>query len=200
MRETLPVFPLDTVLYPGGPLPLRIFEARYVDMISRCLKDREGFVVSAIRRNAAPGTQAFHDIGTWGRIVDFEQLPGGLLGITIVGEKRMRLFDARVQADGLNVADAECMDGDAPTLVPDRCQDLCTLLARFLDELPHLYGRFPHRMDDAEWVGYRLTEILPVGLTQKQFFLELEDPIRRLDILRPLLDSLEILDSGGFAR
>ena len=103
----VPLFPLSTVLFPGGPLPLRIFEARYLDMIGRCMKDESPFGVVLIREGAEVGQAETHDIGTLARIVDWYQGSDGLLGVTAVGEDRFQLLSTRKQADGLNIGAIE---------------------------------------------------------------------------------------------
>jgi Lon protease-like protein len=90
------------VLFPGGPLPLRIFEARYLDMISRCLKTDTPFGVLLIRDGDETGAARTHTVGTLARIVDWYQGSDGLLGVTAAGEQRFRLLDVGIQPDGLN--------------------------------------------------------------------------------------------------
>ncbi|MEM9207821.1 MAG: LON peptidase substrate-binding domain-containing protein, partial [Pseudomonadota bacterium] len=97
---TCPLFPLRTVLYPGGPLPLRIFEARYLDMISNCLKTESPFGVLLIREGAETGPASTYEVGTLARITDWYQGSDGLLGVTAIGERRFRLLSAERQADG----------------------------------------------------------------------------------------------------
>src|ERR1700754_2017230 len=100
----LPLFPLNTVLFPGGPLPLRIFEPRYVDMIRKCMREGAPFGVLLIRSGKEVGdVSSAADVGTSARIVDFHQMPDGLLGIVCTGEQKFRVEDRRVQADGLHV-------------------------------------------------------------------------------------------------
>jgi len=95
----IPLFPLNTVLFPGGPLPLRIFEARYVDMVSSCLKEDSPFGVLLIRDGGETGNATTHEIGTLARIVDWYQGSDGLLGVTAVGEQRFRLLSSHRQDD-----------------------------------------------------------------------------------------------------
>ncbi len=191
-----PVFPLRTVLFPGGPLPLRIFETRYIDMISYCMREKSAFAVCAITEGDDVDTIGFHDVGTLAMIRDFEQLPEGLLGILAVGEQRVRLHEQQKQGDGLNLAKVELLPEERPAAVPAEDEDMQVLLRELLEQLPEFYRDIPRQLDDASWLGYRLSEILPLSLSQKQYFLEIEDPLRRLQILRPLLASLQMIEDG----
>lgn len=193
MPDEIPIFPLQTVLYPGGPLPLRIFETRYLDMVSRCLKDHSGFVVAAVLPDEHGNNLPFQEIGCLAEIRDFEKRPDGLLGIHTVGTQKVRIVDSRQQPDGLNVGNIELLQDEPAFALPDECSDLRELLEHLLEQLPE-YIDTPRRLDDAAWVGSRLAEILPLSLTQKQYFLEMTDPLRRLEILRPLLTSLQVID------
>lgn len=185
MTSTIPLFPLNLVLFPGGPLKLRIFEPRYVDMIGRCMRDGTVFGVAMIvsgREAGGPATTA--SIGTTARIVDFEKLPDGLLGITAVGERRFELVSVEQQADGLNVAQVAWLDAEPALPVPADCEQFVLLLQHALPELAPLYDFSPVSYDDASWVGSRLVELLPLSPAEKQRCLEMRDPLERLQHLR----------------
>lgn len=192
----LPLFPLNTVLFPRGPLPLRIFETRYTDMVKRCMRENSCFGVVLVQGAAEAGSPAgFVDIGTAARIVDFNLLPDGLLGISCRGERRFRIVRRWREADGLNMAEVGWIDAplaqrSAPSL-PVEYQHLSTLLKRVLPELGDIYQGIERRLDDAEWVGARLVEILPISLSDKQYCLELDDPLARLALLAPLVRQVE---------
>lgn len=186
----LPIFPLNTVLFPHGPLPLRIFETRYVDMVKRCMRESSGFGVVLVTGGSEVGQAAgYADIGTTARIVDFNLLPDGLLGITCRGERRFRIVRRWREADGLNMGEVEWIDeAGAPTVrVPAEHRHLADLLKRVLPELGDVYAGLEPRYDDAEWVGARLIEILPIALEDKQSCLELLDPLERLALIAPLI-------------
>jgi Lon protease-like protein len=183
--ETIPLFPLNTVLFPGGPLKLRIFEPRYVDMISRCMRESSSFGVAMIVEGMeAGGPATTASIGTSARIVDFEKLPDGLLGITAVGDKRFRLKSVHREHDGLNVAEVEWLAAEPSLAVPDECAPFVLLLQQALPELAPLYDFSPVSYDDAAWVSARLVEILPLSPAEKQRCLEMQDPLARLEHLR----------------
>jgi len=186
--NVIPLFPLNIVLFPDGPLPLRIFETRYVDMVRRCMRDGQGFGVVLIRDGSEAGGPAeTRDVGTMAKIVDFDQLPDGLLGLTCVGGQKFRILSRRRQADGLNIGEVEWLDAEPEQSVPPRHARLAELLETVLPQLGEVYAGIEMRLGDAAWVGHRLAEILPLELGDKQFCLELDDPLHRLDVLAPLI-------------
>jgi Lon protease-like protein len=185
-----PLFPLNTVLFPGGPLPLRIFETRYVDMVRRCMRERCPFGVVLIRAGSevgAAGAAQTCAVGTTARIVDFNGLPDGLLGITCIGERKFSISRHWQQDDGLHMGEIELVPPEEATELPAEYYHLGELLRKVLPELGDLYTNVPKHFADATWVGYRLAEILPIALTEKQWCLELDDPLARLARLNPLI-------------
>lgn len=178
----LPLFPLQTVLLPGGLLALRVFEPRYVDMVARCLRGTNRFGVVAIRHGAEVGEATTYGSGTSAEIVDWSQEPGGLLAIVAAGREQFRLLATRRAADGLYSGDVEWLDAPAPCALPTVHAPLAELLKRSLQQLP-LYRDKPVAFDDAAWVGGRLIELLPLELAFKQALLDTADPVERLDRL-----------------
>jgi Lon protease-like protein len=180
----LPLFPLNTVLFPGGPLALRIFEPRYLDLVSRCLKEGRGFGVLRLDAGRESGGPAdFSDTGTEARIVDFSRLEDGLLGITCLGQERIRVLEAWREPDGLNVGLVEDLPPDPHIEVPEDYAFMEEILQRILPELGEAYAVVPQRFGDAAWVGNRLSEMLPLETTDKQVLLEMADPLARLEAL-----------------
>lgn len=186
--NSIALFPLSIVLFPDGPLPLRIFETRYYDMVRRCMREGKGFGVVLIRegRESGPEKTEFFDVGTMAEITDFHQLSDGLLGLSCIGRQRFRIIDRTRQSDGLNLAEVAWIDAEATLPVPPRHARLAQLLNSVLPQLGEVYANIPMRLDDAAWVGHRLAEILPIPLADKQSYLELDDPIERLDKLAAL--------------
>ena len=180
------LFPLNIVLFPDGPLPLRIFETRYLDMVRRCMREGEAFGVVLIREGNEVGPAETFDVGTMAKIVDFHQLSDGFLGLSCVGERRFRITSRSRQGDGLNMAQVQWLEEEAKTPVPERHAHLAELLKTVLPELGEVYAGMQMQLEDAAWVGFRLAEILPIPAPEKQFCLELIDPIQRLDLLSPL--------------
>lgn len=188
----MPLFPLNTVLFPGGPLPLRIFETRYVDMVRRCMRVRSSFGVVLIRAGAEAGTAAqIAEIGTSARIVDFYQLPDGLLGISCLGERKFRVMRRWRQSDGLNLGEVQWQPPEPAVELPGEFGHLGEVLRKVLPELGEFYQTVTKHFDDAAWVGYRLAEILPLSLSDKQYCLEMDDPVARLGRLAPLIRRAE---------
>jgi uncharacterized protein len=188
----IPLFPLNTVLFPGGPLPLRIFEPRYVDMVRYCMRQRAPFGVVLIRVGAEAGAvTSTADVGTSARIVDFFQMPDGLLGIRCAGERKFRVTQRRTQGDGLNMGTVEWAPAEKPVDLPGEYAHLGQLLRKVLPELGEIYQSVPKHFDDAGWVSARLAEILPINLGEKQYCLELDDPVERLARLSPFIRRAE---------
>ncbi len=185
---SIALFPLNIVLFPDGALPLRIFETRYLDMVRRCLREGQGFGAVLIRegREVGGADTAIYDVGTMAEITDFHQLQDGLLGLSCVGRQRFRIRARSRQADGLHLGEVEWLDAEPAVPVPARHARLAELLRTVLPQLGEVYTGIHMRLDDAAWVGHRLAEILPIALSDKQSYLELDDPIRRLDELAPL--------------
>ena len=177
----LPLFPLNTVLFPGGPLSLRIFEPRYLDMVRRCGREQSVFGVVLILAGAEVGeVTSVAGAGTTARLVDFTTRADGLLGIDCVGEQRFRLLRRWQQPDGLNWAEVEYLPAEPPCALPAAFEHLAQLLRELLPRLADAYARVPVRYEDAGWVGNRWAELLPLAAAQKQRLLELTDPIERL--------------------
>jgi uncharacterized protein len=181
---TIPLFPLNTVLFPGGPLKLRIFEPRYVDMIGRCMREDAGFGVALIVEGVEAGGPArTANVGTLARIVDFEQLKGGLLGITAHGGQRFRIDLVRTQSDGLNLADVEWLRKEPEHAVSEEYSILAELARQAFSQLAGLYGDMSPAYESATWVGMRLAEMLPLPVEDRQRCLEILDGTERLKYL-----------------
>ncbi len=186
----IPLFPLSTVLFPDGPLPLRIFESRYIDMISHCMKNDTPFGVLLIRDGQEAGPATTFDVGTLARIVDWYQGSDGLLGVTAIGGQRFRLVTSEQQANGLNTGNVELIEPEPAMALPGDYESLSKILANVLDDLGRLYESLERRFDDAVWVTYRLTEILPIELEIKQQYLESSDTLARLKLVDELLSNV----------
>jgi Lon protease-like protein len=192
----VPLFPLNTVLFPGGPLPLRIFEPRYLTMVGDCLKTDSPFGVLLIRDGHEAGSATTHEVGTLARITDWYQGSDGLLGVTAVGLQRFRVISSFREANGLNVGNIEILPDEPSAQIPDEFQSIPNILAGVLDDLGRLYESLDRRMDDASWVTSRFVEILPIDLEQKQRYLERSDPVDRLRIVQELLDAARLPATG----
>ena len=186
----IPIFPLNTVLFPGGLLPLRIFEARYMDMTRECLKTGKAFGVCLIREGREVGEPATPEpVGCLARIIDWDMQQLGLLHITVQGEQRFRIHETRTSTQGLVSADVELIPAEGAAAVPKEYAACVALLRSIAADAPQPIFAEPHRFDDAVWVGYRLSEVLPVPLAAKQQLLELNDSLTRLSALQRFLQS-----------
>lgn len=191
----LPLFPLGQVLIPGGSMALRIFEARYLDLVGRCMREDAGFGVVLIRRGAdtygaGMGQPEIHDIGTLARIVDFDQADAGQLAIRISGESTFHVTATREQADHLLLGDIEYLPEETACPVGDDFQGLTALLREIIR---HMSGESKGRaddidLDDARTLGWRLADALPFPPETKQALLQMPGAIERLAEIRRLVE------------
>lgn len=190
---TIPLFPLHAVLFPGGTLPLRIFEPRYLDMISSCMKEDKGFGVCLIREGSEVGKAAdTYEVGTVSNICYFNQQADGLLGVTAQGQQRFKILSQEIQANQLTLAEVELLDNEKSCALPEQYSRAADTLRKQLDQLGYPFIKMEKKYDDASWVSSRLAELLPIRLEQKQYFLQLDDPLQRLERLMALLDDMDI--------
>lgn len=190
---TIPIFPLHAVLFPGGTLPLRIFEPRYLEMVSSCMKENKGFGVCLIREGSEIGKAAnTYETGTLSEICYFNQQADGLLGITAKGLQRFKILSTEVQPNQLTIAEVELLDNEQPCTLPEKFSHAAEILQGLLEQLGYPFIKMEKKYDDASWVGSRLAELLPIRLEQKQYFLQLDDPIQRLERLSEVLTDMEI--------
>ena len=199
----LPLFPLQTLLFPDGILPLRIFETRYIDMVRECMRLDRPFGVVAISSGAETGASAEPEsIGCVANIIDWDMAAGGLLTIRTRGQRRFRILVTRVLADQRLEAQVAMLDADLPA-APDAMHVHCaTALKQVSDDFDQralqdpqyadIFAR-PLRFDDAGWVANRWCEILPISLKARQKLLEVDDPTTRLSIIFAYLQQHKIL-------
>jgi len=186
----VPIFPLNAVLFPGGLLPLRVFEARYMDMTRDCMKRDAPFGVCLIREGSEVGSPAVPEgIGCLAKILEWDMQQQGILNIKTRGGQRFRILESRAGPQGLISADVELIPAEAKAAVPEEFAPCARLLEMVVADQGKPIFAEPHTFDDASWVGYRLAEILPVPLVAKQKLLELSDSLGRLSILQRFLES-----------
>lgn len=185
-----PLFPLSSVLFPGGSLRLRIFETRYLDMIGRCLKADAEFGVVAIRRGSEVGAADFYSVGTLARTIDWYDAGPGILGIGAIGTRRFRVVEARRQNDGLYTAETRTPSGHEAEISPDQLAWGRELLDRLLDRAPHRYEPAERNLRDPDWVSWRLAELLPLPLVTRQELLESGNAAKRLARLAEIVEEL----------
>lgn len=197
---TLPIFPLSTVLFPGGLLPLRVFEARYMDMVRNTMREGGEFGVCLLRKGqevAQVGVD-IETIGCRARIDDWNMEQLGVLQIAATGTERFRVLSQRYQTDGLMVAEVEATEVEPYATVPAAYDDCRVLLERIVKRLDEAVASDhdndvrmpiakPYRFDDASWVGNRLCELLPIAAPTRQKLMALTDAPARLDIVQRYL-------------
>ena len=184
--ENCPIFPLRTMLFPDSRLPLRIFEPRYIDMVSKCMKDSLEFGVILSRESNDPKMFETYNIGTMAKIIDWEQGNDGLLGITTIGTNKFKLLGMNKQEDGLNIGDVEIIEREGDFKPTENFSNLVSLLKAILDDI-NLYNDDEKKFESASWVSFRFAEILPLKLEDKQKCLEIDHPIIRLNYLARLI-------------
>jgi len=202
LLHSLPLFPLGTVLFPGGLLPLRIFEVRYLDMIGKCRKAGVPFGVVSLTsgtevRKAGAEAESFANVGTLADIHAFDAPQSGLLQIECVGTTRFRVRHSALQKNGLWIAEVEAVTDDVALEIPDDLRHTATALRRLVDTLEErrraqgdtvrLPIGAPYRFDDCGWVANRWCELVPMQLALKQRLMELDSPLMRLELVSDLL-------------
>jgi Lon protease-like protein len=208
---SLPLFPLGTVLQPGGFLPLQIFEVRYLDMIGKCHKNGTPFGVVSLtagtevrRLNAEPSgdafaNEAFQSIGTLATITDYATPQPGLIVVRCTGTQRFKISRSEKLKHGLWVADATLLPDDLFVAIPEDLQPAADALKKLIltlqerdvpaEQMPILT---PYRFDDCGWVANRWSELLPIPVALKQQFMELDNPLLRLELVNDILDRSDI--------
>ena len=185
----LPIFPLGTVLFPGGLLPLRVFEARYVDMTRECMKRGTPFGVCLIKEGIEVGSPAVpHAIGCLAEIRDWDMQQLGLLHIKTAGTRRFRIESMQAKSDGLIQATAQPIDDDARISVRPEFVACGAILQSILPKLPAGVIAEPYHFSDASWLSNRLAEVLPIPQVAKQRLMELADADMRLKIIQHFLE------------
>lgn len=196
--QSLPLFPLGTVLFPGGILPLRIFEVRYLDMVSRCHKAGAPFGVVSLTQGTEvrrPGSQeAFSAVGTLATISAFESPRPGLMMVRVQGAQRFRITASDQLKHGLWVADVQRLEADMPVPIPDDLKGTSDALAKVIQSLSQKSGspeqmpiQEPWHLQDCGWVANRWCELLPLPVALKQRLMELDNPLVRLELVSDVL-------------
>ncbi len=190
---SLALFPLNTVLFPGCILDLQLFEARYLDMISRCMKKGESFGVVCILDGKEVGMtpDGYALIGCEALIRDFKQQDNGLLGIRVEGGRRFRVRDAGVQKDQLLVAEVQWLEELPDQALEEEDADLLALLQALAEHPMVASLDMDTHADGQRALGNQLAYLLPFTEADKIDLLQLDDPQQRLDAIQMLLDELQ---------
>ncbi|MFZ3174962.1 MAG: LON peptidase substrate-binding domain-containing protein [Thiobacillus sp.] len=185
----LPLFPLNAVVFPGGRLPLRIFEQRYLDMVKQAIADDTPFGICAIRESSETGgaPAAPYTVGTRVHVTDWDMPQAGILHIDTQAEERFVVRSTRTEPGGLLIGSVEAVSAEPASAIPDELELAVEILRHIIDEYGNSNFPAPHEFDNAVWVGYRLSEVLPLKLSVKQNLLEMNDSAMRLRILTEFL-------------
>ncbi|MEN1726927.1 MAG: LON peptidase substrate-binding domain-containing protein [Pseudomonadota bacterium] len=198
MTDTIPLFPLNLVLFPGARLPLRIFESRYIDMVRECMRYDSGFGVVWRLDGDAASAGGHARIGTEARIVDFSTLEDGLLGIECRGERRFLVRSTRCRDNGLLMAEVDWIHDQAAGPVASRHGALQSLMREILAHKA-LSGQVEADAEDAASLGFGLASILPIDRPRAQGLLESTEPEQRLDTLVELIEGMADAETAGNA-
>ncbi|MEO8925124.1 MAG: LON peptidase substrate-binding domain-containing protein [Caldimonas sp.] len=190
----LPLFPLHTVLFPDGLLELKIFEARYLDLISRCMRESRPFGVVCLKSGREAGgsaeTVSLHGVGTLAELIGVDAAQAGILIVRCRGTQRFALGATRRQVDGLWLGDASAL-GDDPAIEPAAAH--VRIVKSLADAIVTLGAQGaapflqPNRFDSAGWVANRWCEILPLDVEARQQLMALADPLERLEIVDSMM-------------
>ena len=157
------------------------------------MKKNSGFGVCLIREGSEVGKAAdTYEVGTLSQVSYFNQQPNGMLGITAKGEQRFKILSQQVQDNQLTIAEVELLENEQPCPLPEQFSKAAEALRAQLDQLGYPFIKMEQQYDDASWVSSRLAELLPIRLEQKQYFLQLDDPLQRLERLVALMDDMDI--------
>lgn len=186
--ETVFIFPLNTVLFPGGRLPLRVFEQRYIELTKQCIAQNRPFGVCQIKEGQETGTPAVPEpVGCLSRIVEWDMPQLGVFQLQTEGVQRFRILSSEVARNGLISATIERLPNE-DSVAPNSA--LCSeVLKAIIQKVGAEHFPSPHRFDDAAWIGYRLSEILPIDRDTRQRMLQLSDPTERLAQLEQVLNA-----------
>ena len=176
----IPVFPLKSIILPGGQFPLRIFERRYLDMIRDSLKTNSGFVI-ALTKKDADYISSVHDYACYVEIVDWSQLDGGLLGITVEGKSLVTLSNYKLDETNLLRGDAQQIKSSIDHLIPQKYQILSKFYRKIYPEIKAYIFHNKSKYNDANWIGFRLIECLPIEISDKADLIATNEPLDRLE-------------------
>ena len=193
MMPDVPLFPLHTVLYPHGRMPLRIFEPRYVDMVSECMKTNSGFGVCLIKQGTETGPAATcFNTGTYAEIIDFSRQENGLLTITIQGKRRFMVLRTAVRDNNLLTGEIDWVAAEEAGENPEDYRLLEELYQHIVVNYETLYAHEDHEAVSPALLSYRLAEFLPFDNGIKQEILETGSAQARLELVKTNLMSMEI--------
>ena len=189
--ENAPIFPLRSIVLPGGLFPLRIFERRYLDMVTTCIKNNEGFCISLVKKEEPDlYVKDVFEYGSWVEITDWNKLQDGLLGITVEGKNIVKILNTSLDKENLLRGKIKKLDLEKEYLIPQQYLVLSKFYKKIYPNLKDFMSFKQERFSDASWIGYRLTELLPIELELKADLISTSDAIERLKKINQIMTSL----------
>jgi Lon protease-like protein len=196
---TLPLFPLQTVLFPDGYLPLQIFEVRYLNMIKRAIADNTDFgivtLTAGTETRLPERTEIFNPVGTLARIGESSQPMAGLIQIQCRGAQRFRIESSACRKDGLWMAEVSLLEKDRTVPIPGELKNVADALGKLIRSLQidqveplEMPMQPPYLLDDCGWVANRWAELITLETEQRIRLLQLDNPVLRLELVQDLLD------------
>ena len=197
--NTIPLFPLSTIIFPEGVLPMRIFEPRYVDMVGECMREDKGFGICLLKEGSEVGeNRHFYSSGTYVKIIDFDRLEDGLLGIVVKGERRFKVLSASQTNNHLNQGEVAWLSEEEQRAIPDKFQSFSDLLLALDQRYELPFEIKTDKINQASWVSCRLAELLPFDKVSKQHLLEIDDAVQRFKYMHELLEKMNLDENSLF--
>ena len=190
-KNQIPMFPLKSIVLPGGLFPLRIFERRYINMVKNCLKNETGFCITLVRAESDNGyITNIYNYGCYVKIIDWNQLEDGLLGITVEGIKKVHVLESSLDEDNLLQGSIEDIEVEKEYMLPQKYLSLSKFYKKIYPNIKDFISFKKERYADATWVSYRLTECLPLDSSTKNKLIALDNAFDRLDKLNEIVNRL----------
>tara|TARA_B100000586_G_scaffold148328_1_gene107741 strand:- start:1236 stop:1856 length:621 start_codon:yes stop_codon:yes gene_type:complete len=191
LYDNIPIFPLKSIVLPGGLFPLRIFERRYIDMITECMKEEEGFCI-ALTKTEEPNLYVtdIYEYGSFVKITDWGQLNDGLLSITVEGKNIVKILKSNLNDSGLLNGTIEHLESEKEYMIPQKYLTLSKFYKKIYPGIKNFINFKEERYADASWIGFRLTECLPLDLPTKANLISINNAIDRLEVIDTIIHKL----------
>ena len=191
LNDNIPIFPLKSIVLPGGLFPLRIFERRYIDMITECMKTDKGFCI-ALTKTEEPNLYVtdIYEYGSFVKITDWGQLDDGLLSITVEGKNIIKILKSNLNGSGLLNGTIEHLESEKEYMIPQKYLTLSKFYKKIYPGIKNFINFKEERYADASWIGFRLTECLPLDLPTKANLISINNAIDRLEMINTIIHKL----------
>ncbi len=189
--DKCPIFPLKSIVLPGGVFPLRIFERRYLDMVTNCIRDNTGFCIALVQKEDKNRyIDQVYDVMSYVEITDWNKLEDGILGISVEGKTLAKVKECGLDDNNLLIGKIEPIEPEKEFMIPQKYQLLSKFYRKIYPGIKDYINFKNERYADASWVGYRLTECLPLDLKTKASLISLDDAILRLEKIYEIVNKL----------